>query len=451
MDGLLLISDSTRHIVVANIESGYEKSYEVIGVRKNGEEYPLRLEARGIPYKGEQVRVVEFRDITEQKNVENELINAKLKAEESDRLKSAFLANMSHEIRTPMNGILGFSELLQTPQITGEQQLKYIRIIQKSGERMLNIINNIVDISKIEAGLMKLDLKESNVKEQVEFIYNFFKPEVEAKGIKFSLLCALLDNDSIVSTDREKLYAILTNLVKNSIKYTEKGEIELACYKSGKDLEFYVRDTGIGIPKDRQIAIFERFVQADIEDRNARQGAGLGLAITKSYVEMLGGKIWVESEEGISSTFYVNFPDYIALGQKNILQAADPIEKVNTKVSNLKVLIAEDDEVSIEYISIIVNSCSDKIYKAKTGVEAVEICRNEPNIDLILMDIQMPVMNGYDATRQIREFNKDVVIIAQTAFGLFSDRKNAIEAGCNDYIAKPINKDELIAMIEKYF
>jgi len=237
-----------------------------------------------------------------------ELIIAKEQAEQSDRLKSAFLANMSHEIRTPMNGIIGFAELLKESDIAVEEQQEYIRIIEKAGTRMLSIINDIIDISKIEAGLTLLDITETNINEQIEFIHTFFKPEMEIKGIKFSLNLPLSAREVHLRTDREKVYAILTNLVGNAIKYTKKGAIEIGYVKGTESLEFYVKDTGIGIPKDRQEAIFERFVQADISDKMARQGAGLGLSITKAYVEMLGGRIWVESGEGVGSTFYFTLP-----------------------------------------------------------------------------------------------------------------------------------------------
>ncbi len=393
-------------------------------------------------------------DITTLKETELELIIAKEKAEESDRLKSAFLANMSHEIRTPMNGILGFSELLKEPDLTGGQQLEYIRIIEKSGKRMLNIINDIVDISKIEAGLMKLDSKESNINEQIEYIYTFFKPEAEAQKLKFSFNNALPAKEAVVTTDREKLYAILTNLVKNAIKYTHNGSIEFG-YNLKKDnetdeLEFYVKDTGIGIPKERQQAIFERFIQADIADIMAYQGAGLGLAISKAYVEMLGGKIRVESEEGKGSCFYFTLPYKTDPFLENIeLQLASLA--TNEKVKNLKILIAEDDEVSEMLIDSLVKSFGKEILKARTGVEAIEICYDNPDIDLIMMDILMPVMGGYEATRKIREFNKTVIIIAQTAYALAGDRENAIASGCNDYISKPINKTELLSLMQKYF
>jgi len=258
---------------------------------------------------GQVLRMVgTMTDISERKKTESEMIKAKNRAEESDRLKSAFLANMSHEIRTPMNGILGFADLLKGHKLRKDKKEKYIDIIEKSGNRMLNIINDIIDISKIESGLVEVELADSNINEQMEYIHTFFKPEVEEKGIKLNYKNELLDNESIITTDREKLFAILTNLVKNAIKYTTKGTIEFGYNKKGDELEFYVRDTGYGIASDRIDAIFERFIQADIKDVMARQGVGLGLSITKSYIEMLGGKIWVKSEEGVGSIFYFTLP-----------------------------------------------------------------------------------------------------------------------------------------------
>ncbi len=392
-------------------------------------------------------------DITERKLAELELKRAKERAEESDRLKTAFLANMSHEIRTPMNGILGFAELLKNPELTGDEQKEFIGIIEKSGARMLNIINDIVDISRIEAGLMQLDIRETDINDQLSYIYSFFKPEVEAKGIKFLLRDYLPAHECCVFTDREKSYAILINLVKNAIKYTERGSIEFGCYRKGNFIEFYVQDTGIGIPEDRQDAIFERFIQADIADKMARQGAGLGLSISKAYIGMLGGEIWVKSAERIGSSFYFTLP-YNSGPVKKEKRAEFIFEIPENDFYNedhlLKILIAEDDETSEQLLSRALNKVSKVIYKAKTGFEAVEIFRNNPDIDVIFMDLLMPGLNGFEATSQIRQLNKHVVIIAQTALGFSDDEQKAIEAGCNDYLVKPVKKDELITLIKKY-
>lgn len=307
---------STTPIILLINNNFFFVSANLIGMfaAYNIEHYARRIFILSQNLEGEKLLVLKVNKNLEKivKERTKELLKAKEQAEESDRLKSAFLANMSHEIRTPMNGILGFSELLKKPNLTGAQQQEYIRIIERSGIRMLNIINDIVDISKIEAGLMKLDIKESNINEQIEYIYTFFKPEAEAKNIKLYIKNSLPTAEAIIKTDREKVYAILTNLVKNAIKYSEKGSIEfgynLKPVINPVELEFYVKDTGIGIPKHKHKTIFERFIQVDEADKMARQGAGLGLSISKGYVKMLGGKIWVESEVGTGSTFFFTLP-----------------------------------------------------------------------------------------------------------------------------------------------
>jgi hypothetical protein len=327
-----------------------------------------------------------------------------------------------------------------------------------------------MDISKIESGLMKPSFSEINANEYLENIFAFFNPEAETRNIKLICSAGLPVEEAFLNTDGEKFYAILLNLVKNALKYTETGFIEFGYNRvetghalslpNQSYLQFYIKDTGIGIPKNRQEAIFERFVQADILDKMARQGAGLGLSISKAYVEMLGGKIWVESEEdnlstGKSggSTFYFTLSISANPESENTVKIINPAinVQVNPEVLGLKILIAEDDEPSCEFISIGARKFGKEVIKVLNGREAVDTCRNSPDIDLILMDIQMPELNGYDATRQIRQFNTEVIIIALTAYALAGDREKTIEAGCNDYISKPIKMVDLVGMIQKYF
>jgi PAS domain S-box-containing protein len=280
-------------------------------------------------------------DITKRKQSELELLNAKEKAEESNRLKSAFLANMSHEIRTPMNGILGFTELLREPNLTSDDQQDYIQTIQISGARMLNTINNIVDVSKIESGLTKVDINETNINEKIEFTYKFFKPEVELKGLQLLVKKGLPSKEAIIKTDNEKVYGILTNLVRNAIKFTYDGSIEFGYEKKGEYLEFFVKDTGVGIPQKQHQMIFERFRQGSENHNRGYEGSGLGLSIAKSYVEMLGGEIWLESEEGKGSTFYFTIP-YNAVSEKEI-EVKSAVSEKDKKVEpkRLKILIVE--------------------------------------------------------------------------------------------------------------
>jgi len=395
-------------------------------------------------------------DITKRKRAENELIKARKKAEEGDRLKSAFLANMSHEIRTPMNGILGFTELLKNIALMGEKQQEYIDIIEKSGVRMLNIINDIISISKIESRQIEVSVADTNVNEQIEYIHHFFKVEAEQKNLHISIQNALPAEKAFIRTDREKVYAILTNLVKNAIKFTQTGSIETGYEVKGEFLEFFVKDSGSGIPDAQKKIIFERFRQGSEALTRNYEGAGLGLSISKAYVEMLGGKIWVENNTGLpagrtsnisGSTFFFTIPFQPVKETTH----DKPDNLIKDEIRKLKVLIVEDDETSEKLIINMVKKYAGKIFKATTGVEAVEVCRENPDIDLVLMDIKIPELDGYEATQKIREFNREVVIIAQTAYALAGDREKSIEAGCNDYLSKPINRAELKRMVSSYF
>ncbi|MBN2776832.1 MAG: response regulator [Bacteroidales bacterium] len=388
------------------------------------------------------------RDVTDRRKTNEELIKAKEKAEESDRLKSAFLSNMSHEIRTPMNGILGFASLLQRPNLTGEKQKEYIKLIEKSGVRMLNIINDIVDISKIESGQMSLYSDEVNLNELMENLFSFFKPETDAKNIKFSFSSGLENTNSIVVTDKEKLYAILTNLIKNAVKFTSLGNIHFGYKVSNAKLLFFVSDTGKGISPEQKEFIFDRFRQGSESHSKDYQGAGLGLSITKAYVEMMDGSIWVDSTIDKGSDFNFTIPliksETNADIDDSLLLNNNDIQK-----TGLKVLIAEDNEESIMFLNLILDNLVKEIKIAVSGKEALDLYRKYKP-DIILMDIQMPEICGYEVTKQIRETDKDVIIIAQTAYAFAEDREKAILAGCNDFIAKPYSDTEIIDLIRKY-
>jgi hypothetical protein len=384
-----------------------------------------------------------------------ELIKAKEHAEESDRLKLAFLANMSHEIRTPMNGILGFTELLKEPKLTDKEQQEYIQIIEKSGMRMLHIINDIINISKVESGQIDVIKSDTDVNDVLQYLYQFFTNESMTKGIQLSLTKKLNLDEQLILTDKEKLYAALTNLLKNAIKFTPNlGTISFGCERKGEFLEFFVKDSGIGISKSQQEIIFDRFTQVDGSSRLIHEGSGLGLAISKAYIEMLGGKIRIKSKVGSGSTFYFTLPYVPVLkSKKKEHHTKKPVTTTgkNKKVKELKILIAEDDKISKLLLSIIVKPYCSELLMVNNGLEAVEALRKNPDIDLILTDINMPEMGGLEATKVIREFNKEIIIIAQTAYGMQSDRDEAIAAGCTDYISKPINNIELLALMNKYF
>jgi|GEM_PF-5563276 len=441
---LPLFALSSRTFLLERLQSPDDKPYEAIGLKKDGSEYPLRLEGRNVPYKGKMVRTLEFRDITEQKKNEIELLRAKEKAEESDRLKSAFLTNMSHEIRTPMNGILGFASLLKNPKITPAEQQEYFNIIEKSGLRMLNIINDLITISKLESGLMDLVFSSTNINAQLDFMLNVFKAEAYQNGIRLSIKNLQPYGETIITTDREKFNSILLNLLRNAIKFTQKGSVEFGYRERDNYLEFHVTDTGIGIPEEKQKAIFERFIQVDSSLSRGYEGAGLGLSISKAYVELLGGEMWLKSELGKGTSFFFTLPYRKQLMTFN---AGEPfLSENNSKYNNKTVLIVEDDDDSLMYLSILLRNTGCKIFKATSGVQAVELCHHHPEINLVLMDIKMPHMNGYLAAKLIREFRPNLPIIAQSAYYLDLEKYGDI---FNAYLSKPVRPDELKQKIDE--
>ncbi|MBN2484488.1 MAG: PAS domain S-box protein [Bacteroidales bacterium] len=385
--------------------------------------------------------------------LEYELVSAKLKAEESDRLKTAFLANMSHEIRTPMNGILGFAEMLNDDSLREHDRKKYLDIINSNGKILINLIDDIIDFAKIEAGQINIVKHDFSLNALLNQILNSFLSESlrkERSNVTLSLEKGLNDDNAYIKSDPVRLRQIITNLIGNAFKFTSKGGIEFGyTLKPDNLLEFYVKDTGIGINPDKLTLIFERFVQADSSRSRKYSGSGLGLAISKGLVELLGGKMWAESQVNIGSTFYFVIP-YLTAAVKKSETADEKKPKSAYDWSGRKVLIAEDDFFSYKFLEGFIRQTNADVFHADDGSKAVEICSANNDIDIVLMDVQMPEMNGLDATRAIKGFRQKLPIIAQTANAIAEEKQKCFEAGFDDFVTKPINISELFMKMDAW-
>jgi len=390
-------------------------------------------------------------DVTEMKKILEDLIKAKERAEESDNLKTSFLNNISHEIRTPFNGILGYLSLLQFEDAPLAERDEYIANINKSADRLMNTINDIVEIAQVQSGQMILTITTIKIRSLISDLIFRFKPQAEFKGLVFDLKDELPSSLDLLQTDPVKLSTILNHLIGNAIKFTKSGSINLSVCASGPYLEFCVRDTGVGIAENNQQSIFKSFTQADNSNTRQFEGSGLGLSIAKAYAEILHGKLWLESVEGIGSLFYLTIPFISSQIEKKSDSDILSQDEKETRTGKLKILIVEDDDLSAKYLSIVIKSLANDLFIARSGIEAIAYCRTHSDIDLVFMDIRMPDMDGYEATKQIRQFNSEVIIIAQTAYALRGDKEKAIASGCNDYIPKPVKKDLLMDLIQKYF
>jgi signal transduction histidine kinase/CheY-like chemotaxis protein len=376
-------------------------------------------------------------------------------AEESDKLKSAFLANMSHELRTPMNAIIAFSNFLREPDVNNEKRDEYLDHITTAGDSLLRIIDDIIDIAKIESKQLKLFIQPTNINRLLNELYNVFcelRKKDNKKQIKLSQKMDCEFN-YIINTDSQRLKQILTNLIENAFKYTDKGKIEIGFETTNQAVVFYVSDTGIGIPKDKLNLIFDRFYQLNhLKDRSAG-GTGLGLAISKNLVKLLGGKIWVESVQGKGSKFSISIP------VESIKKQINPVFKLEEKKNeilkpgynwnNITILVAEDEDLNYKVLDTCLTRTNAHIIRAKDGASAVEICKSQ-KIDLVLMDIQMPGMNGYEATQEIKRMNNRTPVIAQTSFAMVGEKERCLQAGCDDFVTKPLNISSLLNKIENY-
>jgi signal transduction histidine kinase len=376
-----------------------------------------------------------------------ELMAAKIKAEESDHLKTVFLQNISHEIRTPMNGILGFIDLLDNEDLMETDRKKYLDIVKKSGNRLLSTINDVIEISKIESNQIILHKSEVYLEQFMSGLLHFFSSQATEKNLTLTLDNNLTDNSLLIETDKSLLEKVCINLIKNAIKFTNTGSINFGYNIKDDMLEFHVKDTGCGIPENRQNAIYDRFVQSDLDITRSHEGSGIGLAISKAYVEMLGGKIWVESEVGNGSTFYFTTP-FKPIGQTENTEQNQLSFDSLTKP--LHILVAEDDEISFLYLENLLLHKNIHITRANDGLEALEKLNSNPDIDLLLLDIRMPGISGIEAAQRIRKSNRTIPLIAQTAYAFTEERIKIQKAGFNHILSKPINRNELIKTILKY-
>jgi len=410
-----------------------------------------------LAYNSKDVEMLEFISrqisisIQRKKSIED-LHIALEKAEESDQLKTAFLANMSHEIRTPMNAILGFSSLLNDDDLIEDERNEFVNIIKNNGQHLLSIINDIIDVAKIDSkqlSLSNVNFNLNNLLNELFISYENEKITKEKNSIEFQLEKAFIDSKSDIISDDVRLRQILYNLLGNALKFTNSGYIKFGYKLEKKNLLFFVEDTGKGIAKDKQSFVFERFRQE--EETYTRQfgGTGLGLTISKGLVELLGGKMWLVSEENKGSTFYFEIPykttNINCISEKTSFEKA---ENYNFKGKTL--LIAEDEETNLLLIKIMLSGLNLNILQAFNGKEAIEIFKNNPTISLVLMDLKMPVLDGLTATQELKKLRPDIPVIAQTAYALSNDKEEVLAKGCDDYISKPIDKQILIETIAKY-
>jgi signal transduction histidine kinase/CheY-like chemotaxis protein len=376
-----------------------------------------------------------------------DLETAKDDAVKADSLKTIFLQNMSHEIRTPLNAIVGFSDLLSNPDLDTDRIEEFTGIITRSSSQLLSLVNDILDISQIESGLYDINYESVNLWRLLNSLNVQFGPVARQKGLEFVLELPAGILSLMVESDFVKLQQVLVNLIGNAIKFTENGEVKLSCRKKTGELIISVSDSGIGIAEEDHVIIFERFRQVDMRSVRSYGGTGLGLYICKTYMDLLGGEIWMESQVGKGSAFFISLPESIVKSQTKAEEGE--LDCGSEAEFDIRVLVVEDEDTNFKLMEVYLRNMNARITRAGNGLEAIDLIHKNP-YDVVLMDIQMPVMNGLEATRKIREFNMDVPVLAITAFAFENERKQAIEAGCNAHFSKPIKKEVLMKAISEY-
>jgi len=466
------------------VEAGETVLNEREMVRKDGSRITIEMNTKKV---GEEILQAYIRDITERKKAQDllseknkqlseaqskltesnqklrkineeltlqkqELLKAKARAEESDRLKTAFLANMSHEIRTPMNGIVGFAQILLEQDYTQQELKKFLQTIYSQSYHLMKIIDDVIDIAKIEANELSINKEFFNLNDLFDELYENSQVAMASKSGKVQLVVSdeFEDEKNKIYSDPVRLKQVFTNLLDNAYKFTEEGMIEMGYKHYGdKKLLFYVKDSGTGIPQEKTEEIFQRFRQGDESLTSQYEGTGLGLSISRGIINLLGGEIWAEANKDKGSVFYFTIPynkDWI--DQRNNISTKKSLEP---KWDKKTILLVEDDYASRLFMDKLLAPTKVKMITSENGQQALDIFKQEHKIDLILMDIRLPDINGLEVTKQIRKLNKKIPIIAQTAHAMGNDRKKCLDAGANEYISKPIDIDKLLFLIDRYF
>ncbi|WP_075591461.1 ATP-binding protein [Labilibacter marinus] len=380
------------------------------------------------------------------------LMRAIVKAEEADVLKNSFLSNMSHEIRTPMNAILGFSNLLSHKEISGPEKDEFVTLINLNVKNLLTIVEDLIDISKIDTGQLQIRNSPVCLHDILQDVYDNFSNDIKRRGqlnIKLYLKEGVADANTMILSDGDRLKQVLANLVGNGIKFTDRGFVEFGYELTDEDvLQFYVKDTGIGLPVGKEDRIFERFYKFSEGRQTLYGGTGIGLSLVKDLLDLMGGKIWIESEPSVGTTFFFTVPYHKVNNVDNPNKKRQESNIYNWEGKTF--LIAEDEEDNFRYLEVALSISNASLIWARTGAEAVDIFNRINNIDLVLMDIKMPEMDGYAATKEIKKINSSVPVIAQTAYAMSEEREKSIVAGCDDYIAKPIGYEDLLCTINKF-